>query len=286
MTRLPADPEITVVKTVDPQNVQSILARNFQDYSLAHQRKGFLSILGTGIFTTDGQAWKNSRSMLRLNLKGIQNRVEMFEPHITNLCDAIPTDGSTVDLQGLFFDLTLDTATQFLFGESAGSLRFGSGERNEESFVPAFNYCMAKLGNDVRTGRPTWLPDQRFNSYKKIIHRFVDRYVHRALKLSSSGENNVHNKHPAFLHDLVQSTQDPTVLRSEALNILLAGRDTTASLLSNIWHTLSRKPDICQKLRSEVDALGGERPTIQQIKSMKYLRYIINECTWLYRRRL
>jgi cytochrome P450 len=270
---------------VDPENIQSILARNFEDYSLAHQRKGFLSILGDGIFTTDGQAWKNSRSMLRHNFKGIQDRVEMFEPHIRNLFNAIPTDGSTFDLQDLFFDLTLDTATQFLFGESAGSLIFGSGEPDEESFAPAFNYCMGKLGNDVRIGRPTWLPDRRFDSYKKIIHRYVDRFVHRALELSSSGEYNVQNKHPAFLHELVKSTQDPTVLRSEALNILLAGRDTTASLLSNIWYILSKKPNICQKLRSEVDMLGGKPPTIQQIKSMRYLRYIINECTWSYTRR-
>ena len=63
------------------------------------------------------------------------------------------------------------------------------------------------------------------------------------------------------------------------LNVLLAGRDTTASLLGNIWFTLARRPDIWAKLRKEVqDTLHGQRPTFEQLKEMKYLRAIINEC--------
>ncbi|KAJ5314857.1 uncharacterized protein N7443_001741 [Penicillium atrosanguineum] len=271
-----------IIKTVDPKNIQTILARNFQDYSLANQRQGFLSILGHGIFTTDGQAWSDSRSMLRQNFKGIHERVEMFEPHITKIFNAIPTDGTIVDLQSLFCDLTLDTATEFLFGGSIDSLNMGTGGHREQSFALAFDYCMAQLGNDIRTGRPVWFPDQKLKRYTKVIHRFVDVYVHRALEVSDHSENNIEQKHPVFLHDLAKKTRDPIVLRSEALNILLAGRDTTASLLSNMWHTLANQPDICQKLRSEVDALGGHRPTIQQIKSMEYLRFFINESLRLY----
>lgn len=33
------------------------------------------------------------------------------------------------------------------------------------------------------------------------------------------------------------------------------------------------------KLRREVDALNGEQPTFEQIKDMKYLKYVINEST-------
>lgn len=34
------------------------------------------------------------------------------------------------------------------------------------------------------------------------------------------------------------------------------------------------------KLRREVDALDGEQPTFEQIKNMKYLKYVINESTY------
>ena len=80
-----------------------------------------------------------------------------------------------------------------------------------------------------------------------------------------------------FLHELINQTQDPYALRSELLNILLAGRDTTAGLLSNTWHVLARRPDIWAKLKAEVDTLGGEQPDYATIKEMKYLKWTLNE---------
>jgi cytochrome P450 len=85
------------------------------------------------------------------------------------------------------------------------------------------------------------------------------------------------NRRYVFLHALLQQTQDPYALRSELLNILLAGRDTTAGLLSNTWNVLSKRPDIWAKLKAEVDELGGERPDYTTIKDMKYLKWTLNE---------
>ena len=72
-------------------------------------------------------------------------------------------------------------------------------------------------------------------------------------------------------------TQDPYTVRSELLNVLLAGRDTTAGLLANTWHVLSKRPDIFAKLKAEVDTLNGGRPNYATIKELKYLRYLLNE---------
>lgn len=80
-----------------------------------------------------------------------------------------------------------------------------------------------------------------------------------------------------FLHELIKQTSNKVEIRSELLNILLAGRDTTASLLSNVWWEISSRPDVWAKLRAEVDELGGEKPTFAQIKEMKYLRAVLNE---------
>jgi len=80
-----------------------------------------------------------------------------------------------------------------------------------------------------------------------------------------------------FLHELLKQTSNKVQIRSELLNILLAGRDTTASLLSNVWWEISKRPDIWAKLRAEVDALAGRKPTFEQLKEMKYLRAVLNE---------
>ena len=85
-----------------------------------------------------------------------------------------------------------------------------------------------------------------------------------------------------FLNELICQTSDHVQIRSELLNILLAGRDTTASLLSNVWHTLSQRPDVHAALQAEVDELGGEKPSFEKIKEMKYLRAVMNESLRLY----
>jgi cytochrome P450 len=67
------------------------------------------------------------------------------------------------------------------------------------------------------------------------------------------------------------------MLRTQPMNVLLAGRDTTASLLSNLWIVLARRPDIWAKLKEEVNQLNYEKPSYQQLNAMKYLRHCINE---------
>jgi hypothetical protein len=107
---------------------------------------------------------------------------------------------------------------------------------------------------------------------------FVDGFIDQAFKLKHMPAFEKSGSRYVFLHELVKQTSDKAQIRSELLNILLAGRDTTASLLSNVWFELSKRPDLWAKLRAEVDQLGGEKPTFAQIKEMKYLRFLMNEC--------
>ena len=64
--------------------------------------------------------------------------------------------------------------------------------------------------------------------------------------------------------------------------MLLAGRDTTASLLSNVWFELSKRPDIWARLREEADGFQGEIPSYEALKNSKYVRAILNESLRLY----
>jgi hypothetical protein len=46
------------IVTVDPKNIQAILATQFNDFALGKaRRRNFLPMLGNGIFTSDGRAW-------------------------------------------------------------------------------------------------------------------------------------------------------------------------------------------------------------------------------------
>ena len=210
--------------------------------------------------------------------------LDTFESHIQKLIAKIPRDGSTVDLQKLFFQLTLDSATEFLFGESVESLTSPEGSE-QEIFGRSFDYAQGRLGNRSRLGKLVLLfRDREFDEACKRVHRFVDNIVLRALERSQpkDAEKSIDGKGDkqryVFLHELINSTRDPKQLRDELLNILLAGRDTTASLLSHTFHQLARRPDIWNKLLAEVDELQGQKPDYETLRNMKYLKYILNEC--------
>lgn len=270
--------------TNEPENMKTIMATKFKDWNLPDRRKdAFIPLLGHGIFTTDGAAWHNSRDLLRPNFTRNQvGDLGTFEVHVSHLIRAIPRDGSTVDLQDLFFRLTMDSATEFLFGESTNSLAPGTTNASNARFAEAFNRSQEAIGEAGRTGKVvTYFRKSTFKGDVKFVHEFVDQFVQRGLeyrrthdleKADAKSEGRY-----VFLRELVKHTNDPVQIRSELLNILLAGRDTTASLLSNTWFVLSRRPDIWEKLQSEVQALGVGAPTFAQIKEMKYLRYVLNE---------
>lgn len=80
--------------------------------------------------------------MLRPHFVRSQARdMDMLEKHVSHLIDLIPLDGSTADLQNLFFRMTMDTATEFLFGESTNCLKKGVGSQYRNDFAEAFHYA-------------------------------------------------------------------------------------------------------------------------------------------------
>ncbi|CAE6540278.1 unnamed protein product [Rhizoctonia solani] len=87
-----------------------------------------------------------------------------------------------------------------------------------------------------------------------------------------------------FIDDLVSSTDDRTLITDELVNILLAARDTTASLLTFTTYLLTQHPKVLHRLREEIreHIRPDAAPTYEHIKGMKYLRAILNETLRLF----
>jgi len=296
---------MTTIQTTEPRNVQAILATQFKEFGLGPTRYGsFHPLLGDGIFTLDGKGWEMSRTLLRPQFSREQiSHLKSLEDHIQLLFKCIPTDGSVVDIQELFFRLSLDTATEFLFGESVNSLSQGTESKigiseatdastGKKGFAQAFNEAQTHLMGRVRLRSLYWAHNpQEFKDVNIICKDFVDHFVHKALANNAqqatekSQSDSPEKQRYVFLEALGKESRDPILLRDQCMNILLAGRDTTASLLSWTFNLLGRHPEITQKLRQAILADFGEEDsstilTFEQLKSSVYLRYVINEGKW------
>ncbi|KAL4958503.1 cytochrome P450 [Aspergillus filifer] len=285
--------------TCDPVNVQAMLAHKFKDFELgAARRHTLLPMLGTGIFTSDGEAWSRSRALLRPQFTRDQiSDLDLEETHVQQAMKAMPVDAVTrwtanTDIQSIFFRLTIDSATEFLFGESTNSqaeaLRTG-GQLPPTHFSKDFDRGQWYAAQRTRYEKFHWLVDnQESADINKRVHAYVDNFVNDALKAVASGKSR--SDHYVFSEALAETTKDPVELRSQLLNILLAGRDTTASLLSWSLQMLARHPDILKKLRQTIlDDFGPYTPTrdktkitFASLKSCRYLQYFMNEVLRLY----
>ncbi|TGO23296.1 hypothetical protein BPAE_0137g00160 [Botrytis paeoniae] len=257
------------VFTIDTENVKTILATKFDDFRLSSIRVDAMKpVFGHGIFTTDGKLWHKSRALLRPTFakESIAN-LEVAETHFQHLLNRIPREGSTIDLQDLFFKFTIDTATQFLFGHSVNSQSNSdrsSGGVSDADFVEQYTYTQLEA------------------SHNKTVFKYVDHYIDAALDALKKDENKTKTKDfnsgpYVFLEEIAKLTTDRQVLRDQVLNTLLAGRDTTASLLSNLFFMLARYPNVWKRLRAEVTELHDQLPTYNDLRNMKYLRQCINE---------
>lgn len=112
------------ILTRDPEHIKAILATKFSDFgkgTLVHQAAS--PFLGDSIFTTDGQLWQRSRSLLRpMFTKDRLRDIEILEKYSDKMCSKLPQSGETVDICDLFYRMTLDVSTDFLLGQAVGAL--------------------------------------------------------------------------------------------------------------------------------------------------------------------
>jgi cytochrome P450 len=245
-------------------------------------------LLGRGIFVTDGAEWAHSRAVLRPNfVKDQVADLGMVNRHIEHLLALVRPHaqaGTKVDLQPLFLRFTLDSATEFLFNESTETLsRPGKKERD---FSDAFQLALDDIATTFRMG-PLWKlrrTDAKVLKAYKVCRAYVDQFVDSAVVLKAqdgavaSREDDTDVKQSTyFLKELAKSTSDKDKIRDELLNILIAGRDTATSLLSSLFHALSRHPEMWAKVREEVRQFDGKLPEYEQLRHLKYAKYCINE---------
>ncbi len=265
--------------TIDPANLEALLSTKSKDFSFGRRRDITFPLLGDGIFTQEGAAWKHSREMLRAPLqhKHYEN-LDVFKQSVDDLIDILFSQSDVVDLQPLFFRLTLDVSTEFLFGESVKSLK-APKSASEQTFGDAFNTAQSFLAKRFRLPDLYWMiGGSEFKKACDDVHHFADQIIERNLSSHNAKESRV------FLDSVAEGTSDRDALRGQIINLLAAGRDTTACLLTWTFFLLIRHPWVLEKLREEVsaDCSSLDNLTRTDLRKMNYLQNVLKETLRLY----
>lgn len=223
---------VTGYFTTDPENIDTILSTKFDDYCLGSRPLGTYPLFGEGIFSQDGPAWKRSRELIRRQFVRVARQIpQAFTESVEELVSGIKeaeVDGR-VDLKPFMYEFTLSTTTKLLFGEPHSSMPKKDREAVRD------NYDHAAFGCAIRTrlADAAFLYNPpKFRKACKDVRNWASFFVEKAIKYKEEfGEEAATEKY-AFIIDLWKEMRDLDLVRDQLLHVLVAGRDSTASLLS------------------------------------------------------
>lgn len=189
----------------------------------------------------------------------------------------------------------------WLFGWSANSGSFGFGD--------AFDLCLDYVALRLKLGKLWFLADGiAFRLACKQVQRYADDYIREAaahadeatrlmekdplkdaeeseFKDSRIGDD---DRKYGLISDLVESYPDKIALRNQVMQLLVAGRDTTAASLTWTFALLEANPQVLQRLIDNImETFGTEsqpRQTINYdtLRACTYLQWVIFEVLRLY----
>ncbi|EKM74893.1 hypothetical protein AGABI1DRAFT_80614 [Agaricus bisporus var. burnettii JB137-S8] len=293
--------------TMDREHINFVLSTGFKNFWRGRaQKERMETLLGEGIFNRDDDIWKMHRSTARpFFARDRFYDFEIFETYSTKVLSHLSNSvdkNEPCEAQDLYSRFALDAASEFLFGVNLDTLSAslptpgstfmgpkGSATRDTwGAFVRAFDEAQINIMKRARIGYLWPLLEMfkdRNQKHAEVIAEWLDPLVRKALednKMMDTMTSPLGDK--TFLQHLVDSTQDPVLIRDQLLSMLLASRDTTACVLTYITYFMAIHPEIAQKMRAEVLNLCGSHasPTIDQIRQLQYLRAVINETLRLF----
>ena len=245
--RLPLTRQRAIYLLSRPEHAEHVLVANQDNYLKAFTYWPLRVFLGSGLLTSEGDDWRRHRRIVQPAFA--QRQLTRFAPGMVTATDAEVggwADRQVLDATVMLRRLTLDIVGRALFGsdirQQAGRLGDTLGRLQHDVFLAMFLPFRTEAGVRLKAGRRAAYLDQ-------LVGRMISE------RRSQDGSDRV----PDLL-DTLMSVGDGGLsdaeLRDEMLTLLIAGHETTASVLAWTFVLLSRYPAAREQLEVEVDGIG------------------------------
>ncbi|KAI0058906.1 cytochrome P450 monooxygenase CYP63 [Artomyces pyxidatus] len=302
------------IVTMDESVIKFVAVTGFDQFekgNLWHERMN--KFLGTGLFNAEGDVWKKGRATARpFFAKERISDFEIFGRTSKTTLDILAGRASRhqpIDIQDLLSRFTLDSAALYLWGHALntlsqpltqpGRVKLGprgsipiDGNTEFDVFTEAFERVAVIVRRRAVQGGSWPLLELFKDSVEEpieIIGRWLDPLVKKAVARKDQRKRDgvtidARAEDTVFLDFLAQQSDNVEHIRYELLTFLIASRETTTSVLTFTVYFFALHPEVCIRLRQEVlETFGSEEtPVYEKLKSMKYLRAVINETLRLF----
>lgn len=297
--RLAAGPRNFVVVS-DPAIAKHVLRNYGTIYAKGLVAEVSEFLFGSGFAIAEGSLWTARRravvpSLHRKYLSVIVERVfcKCAERMVEKLKTSA-TNGTAVNMEAVFSQLTLDVIGLSLFNYNFDSLTADS------PVIDAVYTALKEAENRSTDILPYWkvkalckvIPRQiKAEKAVEVIRETVEELIAKCKEIVEAegekidNEEYVNEADPSILRFLLASREEVSSiqLRDDLLSMLVAGHETTGSVLTWTVYLLSKDPSSLSKAKQEVDnILQGRLPSYEDTKELKFLTRCILESMRLY----
>ncbi|XVE73979.1 hypothetical protein DITRI_Ditri11bG0162000 [Diplodiscus trichospermus] len=308
-------PSQSEIFTTDIRNIEHILKTNFDKYCKGEYNQQVLKdLLGRGIFTSDGDEWRQQRKIASFEFSKRVIRDFSYSvfrsdaAKLVRLLLELSASGQVFDMQDMLMRSSLNSILKVGFGiDQANCFELGSifEEGAHDAFMKAFDDS-----NELICWRimdPFWKIKRVLNvgseaALKKNI-RVIDSFVYNVISTKRNMlamQRDCVEKEDVLSRFLSEYKKNPEMmsdkyLRDIILNFIAAGKDTTANALSWFFYMLCKNPLIQEKVAKEVRDVMGSKGNLDTnvdnfisaishtaLEQMHYLHAALTETLRLY----
>ncbi|EGG02922.1 cytochrome P450 monooxygenase [Melampsora larici-populina 98AG31] len=291
---------IEMIHTLSHLDAKHVLTTGFQKWGKSPDAvEGFQPLLGDGVFSSDQRGlWSWHRSLIRPHFtrKRVSD-LDASEEHIHRVVKWLKNktevdegadiqDGKSFisNFYTFFSRFTLTSSSQHLFGKCLDMLNDLTADRPaEDDLIDAARFSQALQDATMDAMKSSLLPSllrraihavTMPNKSIKIVTEMVDKLLSCDQGNTDGGEGQEIN----LVESLRQSGCSPEMLRFELLNVLIAARDTTASLLTSCIYELAGRDELWKRLQMEAAEIStAAGVSLEDLSKLKLLRAVLNE---------
>ncbi len=262
-----------------PSHVEHVLQTNYRNYRKAPMIDRLKPLFGEGLVTAQGEFWAKQRQLIQpaFHRKKIEAlvpvMVDVSRTHLDQWSSALGK-GAEFNLSDDIANLTLETVLRTMFTAGLGSAR----KEASQALVLANEVITKRVWNltNVSSYFPT-RKNRRFSAAVAMLHGIVERAIADRRLQDSFGDDLLGILLTAALGEK-DEWMNEELLRDEVITLMLAGYESTATMLTWAIFFLWQHPHYLERMRSEIDdVLRGVAPSPDNLGRLEFSRRVIQE---------
>jgi cytochrome P450 len=238
-------------------------------------------LLGDGLANVNGTVHRRHRRLMQpaFHHARIVGYTEIMGKRARAMVDSWKP-GGTIEVDKELIDFSVSTLAEALFSSDITPSALESVKRNVPILLKT---AMIRTASPSSLDRLPLPVNRQFDGAAAGLRKVINDAIAERSGLPESEQKDLMSMLLAARDADTGETLTHKEVQDEAVTILFAGTETTASTIAWAIHEVARHPEVEKRLMEEVDSVVGDRPVgFEDVAKLEYTRRVFDEAARLH----